>query len=245
MTNVTNEVLNKIKQQEIKPTPKYQFLLKRCVLWTLASVSVIVGALSIAVVFFNLFNQEWDVYDHVTDSLPIFFVLVLPYFWLVLSGIFLVVAYYNFHHTKFGYRWRFSVLVTGYLVLTLVLGGVFYRLGAGEHLENFFARNFKVYNQINYGRQIWASPQDGLIAGVIIDLTDGTMILKDLNNREWQIDISSTTISNKQIISVGQEIKVMGKMTGPDSCAAEEILPWCGCGGCGAAHICSGGCGMH
>ena len=79
--NIPNQVLEKIKN--IRPTPRWQFLLRDYSVWILGAVSLALGSLSFSVVLFMLANNDWDIYSEISNSFFKFLLITLPYFWLV------------------------------------------------------------------------------------------------------------------------------------------------------------------
>lgn len=103
------EILDKIKSSKIQPRPRWHFVLKNYFIWFFSIMAMIVGALSFSVVIYMLKFNDRGMYYEPVSSLAKFIVVSLPYFWLALLTIFVLLIFFNLKHTKHGYR--FSLLV--------------------------------------------------------------------------------------------------------------------------------------
>ncbi|HPI67545.1 MAG TPA: hypothetical protein PKZ16_03345 [bacterium] len=238
---VQDRVLRKIKQEKIKPLPPTIFLIKRVAFWFLTILSFLLTALITSLVIFLLANQDWDIYQKFTSHQTLFLFWVLPYFWLIIWFIFIWSLYYNYRHTKYGYRTKISQLTIFSSTLILIFGYTFYSFGWGYKIENYFFQKSNFYNQINNNRLIWDNATKGLLAGQIIKTEKSQIILKDLKNKEWQI-IFNQLDTNSNLIP-GQKIKIIGQPVDSQTFFASEIRNWCGCGGClESNNLCANGC---
>ena len=86
--NLSQAVLAKIKEEHIKPRPKWQFTFKNVLVWITSAIALVFGGLSSSVVIYMLVNNDWDVYEHITGSLAGFIFVTMPYYWLVFMAIF-------------------------------------------------------------------------------------------------------------------------------------------------------------
>src|SRR3989344_8809285 len=99
-----HKIIETIKDEGLRPKPRWQFLLKNYVLWGLTLLAILIGSLSFAVIIYMFVNSDWEVYALVADNITAYVFLILPYFWILFLALFALVAYYNLRHTKNGYR---------------------------------------------------------------------------------------------------------------------------------------------
>ena len=85
--DISRDVLKTIEEKHIKPKPRWTFLLKDYAIWILGAFSLIVGSLAFSVIIYMLKNNDWEVYRHLSGSLPGFVVITMPYFWLIFLAI--------------------------------------------------------------------------------------------------------------------------------------------------------------
>lgn len=228
--DISNKVLEKIHDEHLKPKPALNFLLRRSVFWALTILSLLVGGLAFGSTYFSVMNQEWDLWPRLSGSLFAFVLLVAPYFWLILFAGFIALAYFNLRHTKFGYRWRFGLVIAAYLLATVAIGiGVYYS-GLSEKLEKALSQSTSIYHHLNYGQGMWTRADKGLLAGQVVSVSGSAFVLKDLNQNEWTVEFGSS--SNKNIVTVGAYLKLIGSQVSTSIFSADEIRQWCGCGGC-------------
>ena len=129
-----------------------------------------------------------------------------------------------------GYRYRAATVVVLSVVLSVIGGIGIYATGLSERLETVFEETLPFYQGITaHHRKVWMAPDKGLLAGIIIDVTDDRMIrLKDLDGNEWDIDSTGATWRGRLSPAPGLEIKLMGTRTGEESFTAREVRPWFG-----------------
>ncbi|MFA7314494.1 MAG: hypothetical protein WC025_01000 [Candidatus Magasanikbacteria bacterium] len=230
MTEIGNKILAVIKEKKLHPTSKFRFLFNSYLWAFFAFLMVIFGSLAVSVIIFYLRNEDWELYSRAGFSGFNFFVMMIPYFWIILSLIFVVLAYYNFHHTKFGYRYRFSVIIISYFVLSVVLGGGAYVFGAGEKIEGlFFNNNLVFYGQMMEKRQeIWNRPEMGFVAGniIFVDLNNQELQILDPVQKKWFVDISNTGIPRFVKLDFNQRIRIIGQILSENKIKAEIIKPF-------------------
>lgn len=241
MSQLSEKIISHIKEQGVKPAPKAKFLAQDYLFKILAFLSLLLGSLATGVIIFVFANQEWDIYQRVAPNFFNFFILIIPYFWLVVFIIFILATYYDYRHTKFGYRIPLVYLVIVYLSVSTFLGFGIYTLGLGEILEHHFS---EAVPHLNYEHYLWQRTEDGLLAGKISSFTTSEIILEDLEKNTWLVGYNPELLLKTFPLSIGQKIKIIGDAKGFRSFWAEEIRPWCGCAGClesrGAS--CTGAC---
>ena len=229
MKNVSEEVFKKIKEENIKPKPYWHFTTKNYFIWFLFGISIILGSFAFSMILFIFRQLDWDIYRYLGDSFVKTVFISLPYLWLTFLILFIGVAYYNFIHTKRGYRFRFISILLISLIISAIFGVGLYFNGFSESLGNIFSEKIPYYNRLVYTcEKQWMQPQKGLLAGIITgtDFSKNSIILTDCNNFQWEIDISDTVWKGRLIPSIGLEIKLIGKIQDTANFKAIEIRPW-------------------
>ena len=89
MTDIGNKILQTIKDKHIKPTPRFKFLFKSYAWTVLAFLMVVFGSLAVSVIIFYLKNEDWSLYIQAGFSQINFLLLAIPYFWVLLSLLFI------------------------------------------------------------------------------------------------------------------------------------------------------------
>ena len=230
MNDISKDTIKKIKEQGIVPRTRRYFFLKRSTVWGLFVLSIILGSFACGIAVFQIKNTEWDLFKHFHDSIIESILLFIPIFWLLFLTGFSIAAYYYFRRTPGGYRYRTVTAVTLSILLSVIGGIGIYATGLSEHLETAFEEKLPFYKGVTaHSRKVWMSPDKGLLAGRIVDLPEeGVVRLKDLNGKEWNVTIHSTTWRGRLSPSINLEIKLIGTRTGEDSFNAKEVRPWSG-----------------
>ncbi len=230
MMDTRRKIIKKIKDNNIRPTPKYRFIIKRSVIWTVFCLSIMLGCVACAVAIFQLRYAEWDLYRHFRHSWLEFLLLVFPVFWLVFLLGFSGTAYYYFRRMEHGYRYRTVVVVSLNIILSVIGGGLLYSTGLPEKIEPLFFANLPFYKELQIRKQyVWMSPAKGLLAGGIISFKPGRkIVIEDLRGNSWDIDISDVVWRGRLRPREGLKIKLIGQKTGDGRFRALEIRPWLG-----------------
>jgi len=229
MKNISNEVLKKIKDNNIKPKPRWYFITKNYFIWSIFGISIILGSFAFSMVLFIIKQLDWDIYHYIGDSFLKTVFISLPYLWLIFLILFTGVAYYNFIHTKRGYRFKFISILLISLIISIILGTGLYFNGFSERLENVFLEKIPYYNRLVYScEEQWMQPKRGLLAGTIIEigLPENNFMLMDLNNNHWKIEASKVIWKGKIAPATGLKIKLIGKLIDANNFKAMEIRPW-------------------
>jgi len=229
MKNISNEVLKKIKDNNIKPKPRWYFITKNYFIWSVFGISIILGSFAFSMVLFIIKQLDWDIYHYVGDSFLKTVFISLPYLWLIFLILFIGVAYYNFTHTKRGYRFKFISIFLISLIISTTLGTGLYFNGFSEKLENIFLKKIPYYGRLVYScDEQWMQPKRGLLAGTIIEtgLLENNFILMDLDDKRWKIEAGKATWKGKIAPEIDLKIKLIGKPIDDNNFEAMEIRPW-------------------
>jgi len=220
--NISQEVLEKIKGS--KPRPKWEFLLKDYLIWSLGFVALCLGALSFSTILHMLLHNDWDIYTRINNNIFAFIFLTLPYFWLIFLTLFVAVAQYNIRHTKRGYKFELSKIVIGSVATSIILGSLLYGMGVGRAIDDLIATKAPFYHQfINQRRHIWLQTDKGLLAGVLVGYYDEDFIIKSVDGRYWLVVTDEAEIPFEP--KTGEAIRCLGELNKQGAFEADLILP--------------------
>lgn len=222
-----NKLLAKIKEEKISPKPRWQFLLKNYVVWSVGLISLIIGAIAVSVMIYLFKFNDWEIYEQTRKTFLEFFILTLPYYWFVFLGFFIFIVYYNFKHTKKGYRYSSLLLVAASILLSIILGAIFYAAGIGEKLDNILGSRAPFYDQIiNRHVNFWSQPAEGRLSGLVLGVVEGgNFILIDRGQEEWLVSTENSKLYPGAIIIIGQPIRLLGEEIDNHTFRADKILP--------------------
>ena len=232
MTDISKDIVRKIKEDEVRPYSRHYFFLKRSAIWLLFGLSVLLGSIAAGIAIFQLRYAEWDLYRHLGHSLIEFALLVFPCLWLVILIGFMGFAYYYFRHTEQGYRYSMLLIISLSVVLSITSGEILNTIGLTEKLETVFHEKVFFYKGLeDHKRKIWMSPGQGLLSGMITKIISEEKIqIEDLQGNYWIINVSGSVWRGRLKPVENQKIKIIGRMAGKNIFVADEIRPWQGRG---------------
>lgn len=224
MSNISQNILDKIKKEQITPIPKWHFLLKKGVLWSFFTLSILIGSLAFSVILRLLVDSDWDISNLLCGSYWRCIIMNLPYFWLVFLLGFLALAYYHFRHTTKGYRYTSFWIVGGSVVISMLIGFSFFTIGVARHAEEIFENNMPFYERVMQNRtSLWQHPERGVLAGRILQIEPRQfLILLDFAEHEWEVILAE----KHPPLMPGMRVKILGTQRGPGKFEAREIRMW-------------------
>ena len=221
-------ILKKIKEEKIKPKPKWMFSLKDFGFWIIFSISLALGSISTSLIIFILRNNDWDLHRKLDHGLIKFIFITLPYFWIIFLVLFVIISYYNFKKTKSGYKYNPLLIVLINILISIILGSTLYICGLGAELEDSLERKVPPYGKMFYQRHdMWDNPEKGLIGGkIIIFENNNNFKIISLRKEEWDILSKDPVVIPKLILKEGNKNKKIGKKIDNRTFEAEEIRPF-------------------
>lgn len=217
--DLSQKVLDVIHESHIRPKPKWEFLLKDYVIWGLFFLIILIGALSVSVI---IFMARHDL-PYVSGEVKIW-LLSLPYFWLVLMALFLLIAYYNFKHTNHGYRHNPYAIFFLSFILSIFLGSVFYTIGGARELEEICYRHLPMYQvMMDKHGQMWIEVSQGKLAGTILEVKPENIRLESFDDKVWLVWLP---LENQIKFADGMRVRVFGQQLSDDEFQAQIIVPW-------------------
>lgn len=210
--NFDQKLVDKIKQEKLTPRPRWRFLLKDYVVWIFGILSLIIGALAVAVMMSLLKYSNWDIRTETHKTVWQFFLLTLPYFWIIFLGLFVFILYYNLKHTKRGYRYPIGLSAAAAVVASIALGSLFFVAGLGEKIDNILGENVPLYDTvINRNLSFWFDPDEGRLTGLVLSKQDARNFqIVDPHGGYWRIIVSADRPA-PFLLRVGQPVDMIGR----------------------------------
>ncbi len=223
------KLVEKIKEEKIAPKPRWHFLLKNNVVWAIGALSLLIGAAAVSVMIYLLKYNGWELQEQTHKSLLEFFLLTLPYFWIIFLGIFIFILYYNLKHTKKGYRYPVWFIAVSGILSSIILGSIFYLLGVGQKIDNVLGERAPLYETV-INRQIffWFNPEEGRLAGIVAsEVADGNFYIVDPEGNTWQISssVNSDDPHFLDFLKAGEPISLIGQVIDDNRFKADVIRP--------------------
>ncbi|MCX6794602.1 MAG: hypothetical protein NTY31_01190 [Candidatus Falkowbacteria bacterium] len=223
------KLTEKIKEAKIAPKPRWHFLLKDYVVWVAGALALLIGAAAVSVMIYLLKNNGWELREETHKSVIEFFLLTLPYFWIIFLGIFVFILYYNLKHTKKGYRYPVWLIALAGVLSSIILGSIFFLFGLGQRIDNVLGQSAPLY-EIVMNRQLsfWFNPEEGRLAGIIIsEVDDGNFYLVDSAGDDWQVlgRNSGSDSRSPDFLKAGEPINLIGQILEDKKFRADIIRP--------------------
>jgi hypothetical protein len=229
---ISGKILEKIKREKITPDPKWKFLAKDYLVWVAFAASIFVGGIAVGSMAFVLTNSDWDIYPRIGKNFSQYLVMSLPLFWIVaLVGVSFL-SFYNYRHTKKGYRTNPYIIVASSIALSLALGALFYQIGLSEKVERNLSRSIPYYQRgEEYRIKIWNQPEQGLVAGRIVQIRNkNDFQIECFDGNIWMIKGENILWRPRAVSEEGAQVKVMGEAEDVRKYIfhAREVRPWIG-----------------
>lgn len=224
--------MSRIECGEVCPRSKTFFKTREYAVWLLWMVSVMVGALAIAVTFFVFTHRQYAIYEATHDNFFTFMVDVLPLLWIIVFGVMVVVAVYNLRHTKRGYKYPLWQIFLSSMVLSLAGGATLHLFGLGYSADHMLGQKMDMYtSQDKLEEKMWQNPKEGRLLGQFegpVRPPSTLMAFTDVTGEEWQINVSELSLAEQELIERHENIRLLGKISDNEmsvfhSCGA---FPW-------------------
>jgi heme/copper-type cytochrome/quinol oxidase subunit 2 len=212
--NLKDNIFKTIEEKDVCPRSRWFFVCKETLVWVAWVVSVVVGAIAIAVTLFVVARSQYALYEAAYDTFFSFFVTAIPYLWLIVFALMSWLAVTNLRHTKHGYRYRPSVVIVSSLVVSLAGGAVLQLLGFGYHLDLKLGQEMKMYmSQDKKEQQLWQAPNDGRLIGRQVHTTTvptTTVVFEDSKGQRWRLDVSELSAMDVALLNSNTIVRLVG-----------------------------------
>lgn len=208
--NLKESIFSEIEEKNVEPKGKGWFLTREAAVWLLWSVSLALGAVTVAVLLYIAKYQQYAVYEVTHESGLSFMVSVLPYLWLSILIAASALSYYEMRHTKHGYKYPLWRVASGSLGLILVMGIAFEYLEVGGVIDQKLGTHMPSYHSQELKEVgVWQQPQQGRMMGVIAT----TSAFVDSEGHEWTVKTAELRPFEEDLLKSGREVKVFGTST--------------------------------
>jgi hypothetical protein len=228
-------VLTSIEKQGIIPKPRWHFLLREWVVWLVALLAFVIGSIASALSIYIADSSRFMEHAIELSNLDVLFE-VIPFIWLVLLGLAVFYSVHALRETRKGYHFHTSWLVLLAVVASVGMGSVLQAQGIGAALDRYLLAEAPFYPPISgFQPAHWMRSQDGVIAGVVIEMGTSSFTMHALDGKEWVVTRSTSTVSNcppgEDQIGEGVRVRMIGTSTGEGTYEAYEVCQFHGRGG--------------
>ncbi len=232
MKNLIADTIEKIKEKNIRPEPRWKHLAKKYSTWMPFFAIVLIAAAAFSVAYFLISQLDWDLYAAMHHNSFIYYLSLIPYLWIIPLFVLVFFAFVGLRKTENGYRYNFLKIVLLVLGSLIVFGGAMAFSGFGGKMNMAMTRGFPGYGKLVVTKEAqWSQPEKGLLAGTIISVLKNSIDLRDLAGNEWQVAYDNNTVVRQSVsLESGEIIKAIGQEKDSQTFQASEIRPWQGKG---------------
>ena len=145
MRDPSEEIMTELASRDVRPRPRWHFLIRRSVFWSLAIASVLIGATALSIAFYIFFDREGLPLGLLLES-PLEEVLEgAPLLWLLIFSLFVLSAYLGIRHTKNGYRYETLKVAVLLLGVTAALGLALSAVDFGSAMHYYLFTDMTFY----------------------------------------------------------------------------------------------------
>lgn len=226
-------VLGRIETESITPRPRWQCVAFAYSSWAIWGVSVGVGALALAIVWYVLTSAPYMLYEATHTTVFTLLVDLIPLLWLLLLGVMLVLAVVEMRRTKRGYRFPLFTIV-GSSVAFSVLGAVIFHLaGFSMWFDSALGQYVKGYMSFDKMEvKMWHNPMYGRYVGVIVVPAAGLPPaflpqpeFRDADGVVWRVITESLTPAERTLLFSAKPVQIIGTSTFPQMIHLCAVMP--------------------
>lgn len=231
-TDLAAAVLGQIEGEHIAPHSRLFFVAKEAGVWSLWLMTVIFGALAIAVTTAVGAYRYATGYELTHESFFGYAAEVLPSLWIFVFGAMTFLAVYNLRHTKRGYRYSVMVILGSSLLGSLTGGLALHLVGFGftlDHLLGTYVPSYQSQDKVEL--RLWQRPEQGRLVGIpdmSVVLPDGSIRFKDVKNGEWSLVVEELPARDAELVAAGGQVRLIGEVVSltPPVFRVCGVLPW-------------------
>lgn len=220
-------LLKKIKDGKLKPVPKWRWSLRNILIWACGLVSLILGALSVALIICLQQFNDMPMYAQMNTGALEMIAVIVPLFWFISLAVFVAAIYFNVKQTKKGYRYRPTYILVASLCLSLILGFGFHLVGVGAVIDDWLSERAPYYDRVMSPHlHYWSDPERGRLIGMVSsEMIDNSFTLTSPDQGEWQIFFESNKDEPLPVIRQGAPVRCLGHKIAEGTFIARKILP--------------------
>lgn len=233
-SKLADSIMHKIEREQIKPVPGWRFVIWNGFYWVAWGVTIVVGSAAVAASIFVISNAGWKYYAATSSSFFEFFVKSLPYLWIVVLLIFIILSVENFKKTKRGYRLSLIWTLLTSVGLSCLGGAILFYFGFGYVIDEDLGQVIPFHQtMIEHQKTVWNNPPAGLVAGEVVEVDEAgqTMLMQTFNGTELNISTASLMTHDLETLANFNEVRVVGYFE--DSASGEVsvftaclVIPW-------------------
>lgn len=228
MPKLRDTILAQIQSWNIRPRPRWQYILLHVGLWVTGIVTIIVGSFACAYMFFE-FSLPERAYFSWMETQENNWIEALPYLWGIGMVFALTFGYFIFSKTERWYRFR-----AGIIALVLIFGSLLgWWILFHTHTIHWWDRQIQRlapgYRDFRQGfAHIMPRPEDGILPLRISKIEGKNFIGMTPDGQMWTVSLlcqDKKCFEQKAKLMIGKPTLFGGMLTGDHIFNADRILP--------------------
>lgn len=207
-------IMRKIESEKITTHSRFWFVLHDIAFWCLWFLSALTGAFALSAIVFVLQSSSWQLYLITHDSFLSYATNTIPFLWLVLFLIMVILAHVNLRHTPKGYRYSSLLLIVLNLAVTLLLSVIITAAGLGKFVDEEVGKRIPLYVPAMHKQELeWFRPEEGLLIGQVVaaDQSAQIFVLQSPKAEEVRVDGHLLTNEEWQVLKIpAAHVRVIG-----------------------------------
>jgi hypothetical protein len=222
------QILERIRERQLRPTPKGFFYARDIVVWLLLGVFVAALSLGFAMTMFMIRGTDFGLFEKLGLTAGQKIIYSIPFFWIAASLALAIAAFINYRNTRRGYRMSAQQFGLVAVLVALAFGSLMYALDIAKYIDTAASENLPFYNSIvPLNTNSWLDPEHGLLSGAVREReSESDFMLRDANGVLWHVTGRNIKVADDFKWASGDRIKIIGVQAGTDEFRAIEILPW-------------------
>ena len=190
-TSIKDKVLESISEEQVTPKKRWHFVLREYGIWIIGIGAFVLGAVATAVTIYVMQAGDWDIHEELGYSSFGFALQALPFVWLLLFLLFIIILDTAFRKSKKGYKVPVSIVVLGSLAVVAVTGVALHAVGVGERTDAYLEKKIPRYGTFGQPHMaLWEDTETGRLAGVVTDVSSTTYFtLVDRGGKTWFVTV--------------------------------------------------------
>jgi len=232
-TDLRANVLKRITTEQICPRSKFFYMGRECLVWTLWLVTVLFGAVAVALIFGSFLARQYGLYEFTHESWLQAMIEAIPYLWFALFFTMIYAALYNLRHTKAGYRYPIWVIVSSSVTFSIALGGILYAIGASLYLDTKIGEQVEMYqSNVKQEQSLWQQPGAGRLVGTY-ETDQGSSgvllpVFTDVAGTVWVLALAELPPFALKQLETEERVRLFGILIDlePPTFLACAVFPW-------------------
>lgn len=232
-STLAHSVLDRIEAEAITPRPRWQCLAFSSSNWIIWAISVALGALSLAIVWYVLTSAPYMLYEATHETAFTLLVELIPLLWITLLGVMLVLAVFEMRRTKRGYRFSLVAIVGSSVAFSVVGAVIFHLAGFSMWFDSALGQYVKGYMSFDKMEvRMWHNPTMGRYVGVIVVPAAGLPPaflpqpeFRDADGMIWRVITESLTPAERSLLFSAKPVQIIGTSTFPQMLHLCAVVP--------------------